>query len=537
MLKGEICIFAVSNAEKDMTTPMRQKLPIGIQSFQIIRREGYTYVDKTALIYELAQYRYAYFLSRPRRFGKSLLLDTMQAYFEGRKELFEGLAIMDLEKDWTEYPVIRLDLSLIAADTEDKLENGLRRLLEEEFERHNLNPATGCISSELMFGNLIEQLYKTTGQEVVVLIDEYDKGLVDVLRDEDQLEKNTTILRPFFTQIKGRGHLLRFTFITGVARFRHVTIFSGLNNLKDISLDKRYATICGFTQNDLTDNFDPYIDALAVKRGQSHEEAIETLRQQYDGYRFTEAAELVYNPFSIVNCLDELQLSNYWAMSGTSKILVDFLKDSHYNLADLDGKEVPAIQLGDIYNSRNPVPLFYQTGYLTIKDADDPIYTLRFPNAEVKQALLSYLVPAFMDVDEADMGLLLEKVKKFFARNDIEAVMKALQTLFGSIPYHLWDNEDKEKTYHRLVHLFFMMAGISTQSERAVSGGRIDMLCQTPKRVYIFEFKLDGTAEEALAQIDEKGYPLPWSADGREVYKIGVAFSSEKRNITHWLIA
>ncbi len=520
-----------------MTPPIRQKMPIGIQSFATIRRYDMTYVDKTALIYDLAQSPYAYFLSRPRRFGKSLLLNTMQAYFEGRKELFEGLAIMNLEKDWTVYPVIRLDLSRISAVNEDKLENGLQYLVQEEYRRQNITPPASCTDSALLFGGLIKQLNERTEKGVVVLIDEYDKGLVDVLRDEAQLERNTAVLRPFFTQIKALGDCIHFTFITGVARFRHVTIFSGLNNLNDISLDPRYANICGFTQQELVDNFSPQIDALAEKLGKSHEEAIDILRQQYDGYRFTERPELVYNPFSIVNCLDKLQLSNFWAMSGTSKILVDFLKDNNYTLADLDGVEASALQLGDIYNSEDPVPLFYQTGYLTIMEADDPIYTLGFPNAEVKQALLTYLVPAFMDIKESNIGLLLEKVKKFFARNDIEAVMKALQTLLGSIPYHLWDNEDKEKTYHRLVHLFFMMAGISTQSERAVSGGRIDMLCQTPKRVYIFEFKLDGTAEEALAQIDEKGYPLPWSADGREVYKIGVAFSSEKRNITRWIIA
>ncbi len=520
-----------------MTTPIRQKMPIGIQSFQIIRREGYTYVDKTALIYELAQNRYAYFLSRPRRFGKSLLLDTMQAYFEGRKELFEGLAIMNLEKDWPVYPVIRLDLSLIAADTEEKLENGLKRLLAEEFDRHNLTPDSGCSSSELMFGNLIEKLHKTTGQEVVVLIDEYDKGLVDVLRDEAQLEKNTTVLRPFFTQIKGRGHLLRLTFITGVARFRHVTIFSGLNNLNDISLEPRYAEICGFTQKELVDYFCPQIDSLAHKLGQSHQETLETLRQQYDGYRFTELPELVYNPFSIVNCLNKLQLSNFWAMSGTSKILVDFLKHNKYTLAEIDGAKISGERLADIYNDRNPIPLFYQTGYLTICDAKNGRFTLTYPNAEVKQALLEYLVPEYMDVDDDDISNSVFDIKDAFADADVDAIMRSLQSLFGSIPYHLWDNEDKEKTYHRLVHLFFMMAGISTQSERSVSGGRIDMLCQTPKRVYIFEFKLDGTAEEALAQIDEKGYPLPWSADGREVYKIGVAFSSEKRNITRWILA
>ncbi|MCD8394904.1 MAG: ATP-binding protein [Bacteroidales bacterium] len=514
-----------------------QIMPIGIQSFATIRNQGMSYVDKTALIYELTQRPYAYFLSRPRRFGKSLLLDTMQAYFEGKKELFEGLAIMDLEKDWTPRPVIRLDLSRISAATETKLEEGLKVLVANEFERYGLTVRADCVNSELMFGNLIEQLYQTSGKGVVVLIDEYDKGLVDVLRDEAQLERNTAVLRPFFTQIKALGECLRLTFITGVARFRHVTIFSGLNNLNDISLDPRYATICGFTQEELTDNFRPQIEALGAKLGQSPEEAIETLRQQYDGYRFTEATELVYNPFSIVNCLDKLKLSNFWAMSGTSKILVDFLKNSHYNLADLDGSKISGDRLADIYNSRNPVPLFYQTGYLTICDVRGDRYTLTYPNAEVKQALLEYLAPEYIGIDDVDMSNKLYDIKDAFADADVDAIMRSLQSLLGSIPYHLWDNEDKEKTYHRLIHVFFMMAGISTQSERAVSGGRIDMLCQTPKRVYIFEFKLDGTAEEALAQIDEKGYPLPWRADGREVYKIGVGFSSSKRNITSWIIA
>ncbi|MCC8176937.1 MAG: ATP-binding protein [Bacteroidales bacterium] len=520
-----------------MRTSQQQILPIGIQNFATIRNEGMSYVDKTYLIYVLAQKPYAYLLSRPRRFGKSLLLDTMQAYFEGKKELFEGLAIMDLEKDWVPYPVIRLDLSLIGADTEVKLENGLQRLLVEEFNRHNLAPEPGCVTSELMFGNLIEQLYKTTGKGVVVLVDEYDKGLVDVLRDEAQLEKNTTILRPFFSQIKGRGGAIRFTFITGVARFRHVTIFSGLNNLKDISLDPRYAEICGFTQEELKANFGQAIQALAQEEGESVDATLIRLKQKYDGYRFTQKNLLVYNPFSLVNCLDELRLANYWAMSGTSKILVDFLKDNRYTLAEIDGAKVTEERLGDIYNNHDPIPLFYQTGYLTICEAKNERYTLTYPNAEVKQSLLEYLVPEYMGMNKIEMSDSLFDIKDAFLDGDIDAVMHSLQSLLGSVPYHLWDNEAKEKTYHRLVHMFFMMTGVATQSERAVSGGRIDLLCQTPQRVYIFEFKLDGTPEEALAQIDDHGYPLAWSADGREVYKIGVSFSSDKRNITSWLIA
>ncbi|MCC8037231.1 MAG: ATP-binding protein [Bacteroidales bacterium] len=513
----------------------RQKLPVGIQSFAKIREKGYTYVDKTALIYELGCRDYAYFLSRPRRFGKSLLLDTMQAYFEGKKHLFQGLAIMELEKDWTVYPVIRLDLSQVESTTSDKLEDTLSQLLREEYKRHNLN-ADSTLTASGLFRNLINTLYSTTGKGVVLLIDEYDKGLVDVLRDEERLESNTQVLRPFFTQIKAQGECLRFTFITGVARFRHVTIFSGLNNLNDISLDSRYATICGFTQEELASNFNRALASLADEKEWSMEYLMAQLKQKYDGYRFTGKNVLVYNPFSIVNCLEKMSLDNYWVYSGTSKILVDFIRQSHYDMNDIDGAEIEKHRLGDIYTNDNPLPLFYQTGYLTISSIHDDFVTLTFPNAEVRQAMLENLAPVFMEVKEDKVSFALRDVKRALADGEIDAVMRSLQSLLASVPYHLWDNEDKEKTYHRLIHVFFMMAGVATQSERAVSGGRIDMLCQSPQRVYIFEFKLDGSAEEALRQINGRGYPLRWSADGREVYKIGVSFSSEKRNINAWLI-
>ncbi len=514
-----------------------QSLPIGIQDFPTIRENNYLYVDKTAFLFQLTREHYTYFLARPRRFGKSLILSTLQAYFEGRKELFQGLAIEKLEQKWEKYPVIRFDLSLCESKSATELERSLRRLLREEFVRHEVAIPDPEATAAEMFGDLISTLRSKTGRQVVILVDEYDKGLISVLRDKENLEASSEVLRDFYINIKARGDMTRFAMLTGVARFHHVTIFSGLNNLLDLSLSEKYSTICGFTPEELRQYFTPYIQKLGDKYGWDFEDTISRLLQEYDGYRFSKENDKVTNPFSILRCMYDLDMRDYWFSTGTSKILVDFLRANNYSLADLDGARVDINDLGDIYEENNPIPLFYQTGYLTIKEAKDNWVTLGFPNGEVQRALVTKLVPQFMGIDHRGMSIELQKLQQAVNTGDVAQMVAVMQSVIASVPYHLWPDKTMEATFHMLVHVICMMAGIYTQSEMSQSRGRVDMVLSTYNRVYVFEFKLDGTPEEALAQIDSQGYALRWHADGRQVYKIGIVFSSTDRNITAWSLA
>ncbi|MCC8039218.1 MAG: ATP-binding protein [Bacteroidales bacterium] len=516
------------------TSDNLQSLPIGIQDFPVLRENNYLYVDKTHLLYDLTKERYTYFLARPRRFGKSLILSTLQAYFEGRKELFEGLAIEKLEQKWEKYPVIRLDLSLCESKNALQLERTLKLCLQEEYMRHQLEKPDPEASAPQMFGELITTLYYKTGKQVVILVDEYDKGLIAVLRDRDQLDESSEVLRDFYINIKARGAMIRFAMLTGVARFHHVTIFSGLNNLLDISLNSKYAAICGFTPEELEKYFYPYIQQLGGFKGWDVPKTISRLLQEYDGYRFSKADTQVTNPFSILRCMYDQDMRDYWFSTGTSKILVDFLRANNYTLADLDGAKVDINDLGDIYQEDNPIPLFYQTGYLTIKEVDGNWVTLGFPNGEVQRALVTKLMPQFMGIDSRGLSIELQKLQKAVNEGHVDQLMDVMQSIIASIPYHLWPDKTVEATFHMLVHVICMMAGIYTQSEMCQSRGRVDMVLATYKKVFVFEFKLDGNPQEALDQIDSQGYTLRWKADDREVVKIGVVFSSTERNITAW---
>lgn len=513
-----------------------QRLPIGIQDFTTIRKRDYLYVDKTDLLYEMAQEYFTYFLSRPRRFGKSLILSTLQAYFEGRKELFKGLAIERLEQKWEQYPVIRLDLSLCSSGSRDELNDSLRDILCDQFVAHGMEITNPKASATRLFGELIQGLYHKTGKEVVILVDEYDKGLISVLRDSEELEKASKLLSDFYINIKSMGGMIRFAMLTGVARFRHVTIFSGLNNLRDISMDTRYASICGFTHEELVDYFHPYIENVGKSQSWDIDTTMSNLLQRYDGYRFTKADVKVVNPFSLLNCFMDNDLGDYWISTGTSRVLVEYLKANDYTLAQLDGAVVSQSTLSDLYQDNNPIPLFYQTGYLTIKDIVGERYELGFPNGEVQRALICDLMPQFMGMKRSEMEDNVIDMKSAFSEGNVEQIIACMRSIISSVPYHLWPEKTVEASFHMLVHVICMVAGISTQSEMSQSKVRVDMVCQMLKRVYVFEFKLDGTLQEAMAQIDSKGYALRWNADGREVYKIGVVFSSKSRNISEWAV-
>mgnify|MGYP004446979943 FL=1 len=508
--------------------------PIGIQSFEQLRRYGYRYVDKTAYVYRLTREPKCFFLSRPRRFGKSLLLSTMEAYFLGKRELFEGLAISQWEKDWIEYPVLHFDFSRAEANDIAKLGSFILDTLKGYADQYGVKLRNETAGLGVMFGSLIEDIHATTGKQVVILVDEYDKSTLEVIENEKQLKENQDLLQPFFTQIKALGAIIRFAFITGVARFRHYTIFSGFNNLDDISLDDDYAAICGLTEQELTENFAEGIKEFSEQMHCAEQDAIQQLRFKYDGYRFTAADTLVYNPFSILNALSKRRLQNFWVQSGASKPFIKFLTNTRFDIMSLLDAWLTAESLEATYSYEQPLPLLFQTGYLTIERVDGALYKLNIPNGEVRSALVDELIPKFMGINQDSLPKKLVSIKHMLESGDVDGFMRELQSMIASIPYHEFDYGNVEKTYHLIVYQVFLMLGIDARSEIAVSGGRIDMVAQTAGYVYVFEFKLGNSPTEALSQIEDKGYSLPWSGDGRKVVKIGVQFSPDTRTISAW---
>ncbi|MCC8037061.1 MAG: ATP-binding protein [Bacteroidales bacterium] len=520
-----------------MTTNNAPRLPIGYQDFKKLRNEGCLYVDKTDLLYNLVHENGKCFcLSRPRRFGKSLLLSTLKYYWQGQKDLFTGLAIDELEKEWTQHAVIYIDMNRTMATEPEVFEKSLRVVLLDEGARldvdlNKANPTLGGLLKEL-----IVQAAEKTGRGVVLLFDEYDKGLLETIHDADKLEANTAILRNLFVQLKSCDEYIRFALITGVARFRHLTLFSGVNNLRDISMNPGFAALCGITPKELEDRFESYFPRLEKQNGFGREELLEVLRQKYNGYRFTSSPQRVFNPFSLLNVMADGELKDYWVMSGTTKVLVDYLRKSSFTIEQLSGSRASENKLASIFEDDNPMALFYQTGYLTVVDYKRGVYTLDIPNGEVRNSLSNDLLPLYTGVHSNTVTTILEDLNLAFADNDIEAVMRAIQGLIAKIPYEIMHRNPLEETFHMLVYEIFLMIGIDTESERSVSSGRIDMVATTPWDVYLFEFKLGGTPEEALAQIDSKDYALSWSADGRRVHKIGAVFSRETRTLADWKI-
>lgn len=515
------------------------KYPIGIQSFESLREGGYAYVDKTGYFPLLLQGKY-YFLSRPRRFGKSLLLSTLEAYFRGRKDLFKDLAISETEKDWIEYPVVHVDFNTCQERDITKLEQEIRDMLSDIAHSYEIDHLLEGSSQTIkdaglgyMFSRLVKLLYEKCGREVVILIDEYDKGLLETIQDDTLLDDSTARLRPFFNVLKSCDRYIRFAFVTGVSRFRNTTLFSGANNLQDISLDNRFASLLGISHEELTRYFSPGVEAIAANNDWSIDVALKVLRNKYDGYRFTEMEEYLYNPFSLLNALNTTQLRNYWVATGSSRVLASFLKKSNFNLEEMTRMWVSAEDLESTFSLENPMSLFFQTGYLTVAEARYDNFRLKIPNQEVQSAFNKLIIPEF--VEGLTNGTLSEyqmKLKTAISKGEVEGIMQMLQAILGSIPYHDIDTaKPLEKHLHLCMYLIFMMLGVDTKCEIAQSAGRVDMVAQTPWRVYVFEFKIDKNPEEALRQIDDKDYALPWTASGRKVIKIGVQFSSSSRNI------
>jgi len=513
-----------------------RKLPIGIQTFSDIRTQGYLYVDKTALVWQIANSGKPYFLSRPRRFGKSLLLSTFEAYFEGRKDLFEGLAIEQLEEKWEKHPVLHLDLNARKYERPEDLVAMLNQYLEKWEDRFG-DEKKGRAPEE-RFEYVIRRAYEQTGKGVVVLVDEYDKPLLQCLHNEELLEAYRSMLKAFYGVLKSADKYLRFAFLTGVTKFSQVSVFSDLNQLNDISLDYDSGTLCGITHEELVNTFSPEIEMLAKANGLSNEEAIEQMTQQYDGYHFHPYADGVYNPFSVLNAFYKKEFGNYWFQTGTPTFLVKSLLKSDYDLRTLmDGVETPAINFSEYRaDTDNPIPLIYQSGYLTIKEYDKrfKIYKLGFPNDEVRYGFLNFLVPFYTPITDDKKNFYIGQFIKELEQGEVDAFMKRFEAFFADFPYEL--NDKTERHYQVVVYLIFKLMGQFTQAEVRSAKGRADAIVQTPKYIYVFEFKLNGTAEDALQQINDKGYAVPFQADGRQVVKVGVEFSAEARNVSRWLV-
>lgn len=520
-----------------MNTSDSRLLPIGIQSFEKLRSEGFLYADKTALVYKLAKSRIPYFLSRPRRFGKSLLLSTFEAYYRGKKELFEGLAIEQLEKDWYEYPVLHLDLNAERYESRKKLEDMLERQLNV-WEKLYETGGEGITYSG-RFETVIQKAYEKTGRRVVVLIDEYDKPMLRSMHDEALQQDFRETLTAFYTVLKSADPWLQFVFITGVTKFAQMGIFSNLNQLNDISFDIEYDTLCGMTHDEIEVNFHPELEALATKNKYSFDEAFAEMTRQYDGYRFTSDEEFhpMYNPFSVLSALSKKRFGNYWFSSGTPTFLVEMLQKTNYDLREMEGVEVSAANLSDDRaNIHNPIPMIYQSGYLTIKEYDEEFmqYTLGFPNEEVKYGFLNFVAPFYTPVAAQSTTFYIGRFVQELRTGETEAFLNRLRAFFADIPYEL--NDKTERHYQVIFYLVFKLMGQFCETEVRSAKGRADAVVKTADYLYLFEFKLNGTAEEAIRQIDEKGYLIPYTADGRKLVKVGVNFSPSERNLDRWII-
>ena len=514
----------------------RRNLPIGIQSFERLRRDGYLYVDKTAFVYELASTGNPYFLSRPRRFGKSLLLSTLEAYFCGKKELFEGLAIEQLETEWNEHAVLHLDLNAEDYSEIEGLRNGLELQLRSWEKVYGTSEEGLSYSGRFM--QVIKEAYRQTGRGVVVLIDEYDKPLLRSMHNPELQDKFREMLTAFYTVLKSADPWLRFVFITGVTKFAQMGIFSTLNQLIDISFDPQYNALCGMTRPEIEANFVPELEWLAERNSLTREDCMVYLTRMYDGYHFNYfRKEGMYNPFSILNVLRSGMFENYWFASGTPTFLAEMLKKTHYDLRELDGLEVIAASLtDDRADVNNPVPMIYQSGYLTIKgyDTELRLYKLGYPNDEVKYGFLNFITPFYTSLDESRTPFYIGQFVKELRAGDVEVFLTRLRAFFADFPYEL--NDKMERHYQVVFYLVFKLLGQFVDAEVQSALGRADAVVKTANAVYVFEFKLNGTAEEALAQIDNRGYLIPYTAYGCRMVEIGAEFSKEERNLSRWLV-
>ena len=509
--------------------------PIGIQNFEKIRNDGYLYIDKTALMYQMVKTGSYYFLSRPRRFGKSLLISTLEAYFQGKKELFAGLAVERLEKDWIKYPILHLDLNIEKYDTPESLDNILEKSLTAWEKLYGAEPSERSFS--LRFAGIIERACKQAGQRVVILVDEYDKPMLQAIGNEKLQKQFRDTLKPFYGALKTMDGYIKFAFLTGVTKFGKVSVFSDLNNLDDISMRKDYVEICGVSDQELHENLDIELHEFAETQDLSYDKLCTKLKEYYDGYHFTHNSIGIYNPFSLLNAFKYKEFGSYWFETGTPTYLVKLLKKHHYDLERMAHEETDAQVLNSIDSeSTNPIPVIYQSGYLTIKGYDERfgIYRLGFPNREVEEGFIRFLLPFYANVNKVESPFEVQKFVREVETGDYDSFFHRLQSFFADTTYEVI--REQELHYENVLFIVFKQVGFYTKVEYHTNDGRIDLVLQTEKFIYIMEFKLNGTAEEALQQINDKRYALPFEADGRKLFKIGINFSEKTRNIEKWVV-
>ena len=517
----------------------------GIADFERIRQDGRIYIDKTELIYKLTRESQFVFLSRPRRFGKSLLCSTLKYYFEGRKDLFEGLAIAGLEKDWKKHPVLHFDMSRC------KNQPGMKEIgLAIEMQLKNYEALYGRDEDEatpgMRFAGLIQRAHRQTGLKAVVILDEYDAPLLDYLHKPDELEQVRRIMQEFYQMVKVCDADEQFIFITGITKFSQLSIFSTLNNLTNISMDSSYAALCGITKDEMLTVFDPDIQLLAERYHCSKDVMIDMLKQQYDGYHFGKDSKDIFNPYSLVNAFKMKDLDYYWFGSGTPTFLFESMKRFDTNILELEQLQVPSTQFDvPTEGMTSALPLLYQAGYLTIKGYDflSNKYTLDFPNAEVKVGFMENFMARMMNLGNTDSRGFAGDIYACLYHHDIEGALKAMQSFFASIPYldfgakELDDIARYEAYYEVLTYVVFSMINCRTFTQVKVARGRTDLVVFMRDAVYVMELKMRGTAQEALDQINSKDYAIPYNAEGKPVVKIGIAFSQETKTLREWIVA
>ena len=526
------------------------KYPIGIQDFEKVIKNGYLYVDKTALIYDLVTKGKIYFLNRPRRFGKSLLVSTLKAYFQGKRELFKGLAIDSLEKEWLEYPVFHVDFNGLDATRDGELQAKIEDAVSSWEEIYGRNPVYTTMGDR--FRHVLKMASEKYGRRVVVLIDEYDKPILDVLDTKPVVdsygnvlsleEKNRQTLKAFYSVFKAADEYLQFVLLTGVTKFSQVSVFSGFNQPADISLDRRYEALCGITETELYSCFAEPIKDLATRYGYSEDEMKAKLKPQYDGYHFSDELTDIYNPFSLLNTFASQRIDDYWFRSGTPTYLVRLLSHTNEDMDELTGRYYDPSEFVDYKaDVERPLPMIYQSGYLTIKDCNlrHNTFLLDYPNDEVRKGFLTMVATSYLKPQENASGWTVTAVDAL-EKGNIEGFIKLLTGFLADIPYSMRRKEterERERYFHYTFYLLLRMISCYTvYTEKQQSEGRVDCIVEVPDYVYIFEFKLDGTAAEALAQIEDKGYAKPYAADSRKVFRVGISFSSATGTVEEWTV-
>lgn len=518
--------------------PLQLRLyPVGIQTFSELRTKNYLYIDKTNYVYNMTHSASKYmFLSRPRRFGKSLLTSTLRAYFEGRKELFEGLTIEKLEKEWVQYPVLHFDMSTAKHVGKEQLEQELNfKLLqyEEVYGRKE-----GEVNTNQRLQGLIQRAYAQTGKQVVVLIDEYDAPLLDVMHEEKNLPVLRNVMRNFYSPLKACDPYLRFVFLTGITKFSQLSIFSELNNIKNISMEQSYAAICGITEEEILTQMTDDLDILAGRMNIGRPEVIAKLKDNYDGYHFTWPSPDIYNPFSLFNAFDDGKLNSYWFGSGTPTYLIEMLNKFGVVPSKIGGVEAVAAEF-DAPTERmaSITPLLYQSGYITIKKYDSAfdVYTLDIPNKEVRTGLMRNLIPEYITNDTLTTTTMVVNLARALARDDMDAALRLLQSFLSTVPY--CDNAHSEGHFQQIFYIIFSLLGYYVDVEVRTPCGRVDVVLRTRTALFVMELKLDKSAEAGMQQIDLKNYPERFALCGLPVVKVGINFDSERHTLEEWTIA